>query len=197
MARARRGRRRAAARRRGRGAGEALARRWRGRAARRWQVGSGRVQAAGSQKAAAGLTTAQAVGSSEAARHLDRVRRRLRGPTASQGHLNSPTRPKNVRNVGGRRGRWASGFSVSPRRRRREGARRGGGARPDLTLCCSKSPSSFFSCVIKSRVSGVGARFGRGSRRGGSRCEARTSGALDARCQRRPPPQLMPRMPWA
>jgi hypothetical protein len=44
----------------------------------------------------------------------------------------------------------------------------GGGARPDLPLFTTKSPSSFLSRVIKSRVSGTGARVGRGERRGES-----------------------------
>ncbi len=57
----------------------------------------------------------------------------------------------------------------------------GGGARPDLALLTTFSPVFFFSCVIKSRVSVVGARVGRGARRGESRCEARTSGGLAAR----------------
>jgi hypothetical protein len=49
--------------------------------------------------------------------------------------------------------------------------------------------------VIESGVSGVGARVGRGARRGVSRCEARTSGGPGAHCQPSPPSQLMPRMP--
>jgi hypothetical protein len=72
-----------------------------------------------------------------------------------------------------------------------DGAGGGGGARPDLVLLTTFSPVFFFSCVIKSRVSGVGARVGRGVRRGVSRCEARTSGGLAARCQPSPRSQLM------
>jgi hypothetical protein len=49
--------------------------------------------------------------------------------------------------------------------------------------------------VIKSRVSVGGARVGRGARRGVSRCEARTSGALAARLLPCPPSQLMIGMP--
>jgi hypothetical protein len=45
----------------------------------------------------------------------------------------------------------------------------GGGARPDLTTLGSFSPVFFFSRVIKSKVSGVGARVGRGERRSESR----------------------------
>ena len=71
----------------------------------------------------------------------------------------------------------------------------GGGARPDLTILTTFSPVFFFSRVIKSSVSGVGARVGSGARRGESRCEARTSGALDARFLPSPPSQLMIGMP--
>ena len=67
----------------------------------------------------------------------------------------------------------------------------GGGTRPVLALLTTFSPVFFFSRVIKSRVSEVGARVGRGARRGESRCEARTSGALNARCQPSPASQLM------
>jgi hypothetical protein len=63
----------------------------------------------------------------------------------------------------------------------------GGGARPDLTILNSFSPVFFFYRVIKSRVSGVGAQVGGGACRGGSRCEARTSGALDAHLLPCPP----------
>ncbi len=66
-----------------------------------------------------------------------------------------------------------------------------GGARPDLTIFNSFSPVFFISRVIKSGVSVGGARVGRGARRGGSRCEARTSGALNARFPPCPRPQLM------
>jgi len=45
--------------------------------------------------------------------------------------------------------------------------------------------------LIETRVSGVGARVGRGARRGESRCEARTSGALNARLLPCPPSKLM------
>jgi len=71
----------------------------------------------------------------------------------------------------------------------------GGGARPDLTILNIFSPVFFFSRVIKSRVSVRGARVGRGARRGGSRCEARTSGALNVRLLPCPPSQLMIGMP--
>jgi hypothetical protein len=71
----------------------------------------------------------------------------------------------------------------------------GGGARPDLTILNSFPPVFFFSRVIKSKVSGVGVRVGRGGRRGVSRCEARTSGALDARFLPSPPSQLIIGMP--
>ena len=67
----------------------------------------------------------------------------------------------------------------------------GGGARPDLTLFTTFSPVFFFFRVIKSKVSVGGARVGRGARRGESRCEPRTSGALDARLLPSPPSQLM------
>jgi hypothetical protein len=81
------------------------------------------------------------------------------------------------------------------RRRRRRRAGGGGGARPDLTLFTTFSPVFFFPCVIKSKVSVGGARVGSGGRRGESRCEARISGALDARFLPCPPSQLMIRMP--
>jgi hypothetical protein len=71
----------------------------------------------------------------------------------------------------------------------------GGGTRPVLALLTTFSPVFFFSRVIKSRVSVGGARVGRGARRGVSRCEPRTSGALNARCQPCPPSQLMIGMP--
>jgi hypothetical protein len=71
----------------------------------------------------------------------------------------------------------------------------GGDARPDLNILNSFSPVFFFSRVIKSRVSVGGARVGRGARRGVSRCEARTSGALAARLLPCPPSQLMIGMP--
>ena len=49
------------------------------------------------------------------------------------------------------------------------GAGGGGDVRPDLTPLNIFSPVFFFSCVIKSGVSGVGARVGRGALRGVSR----------------------------
>jgi hypothetical protein len=69
-------------------------------------------------------------------------------------------------------------------------------ARPGLTILTTFSPVFFFSRVIKSRVSVRGARVGRGASRGVSRCEARTSGALNARFPALPSPsQLMIGMP--
>jgi hypothetical protein len=76
-----------------------------------------------------------------------------------------------------------------------DGAGGGGGARPDLVLLTTFSPVFFFSCVFKSRVSGVGARVGRGARRGVSQCKARTSGGPGARFQPFPRPQPVTRMP--
>ena len=48
-------------------------------------------------------------------------------------------------------------------------ARAVGAARGQISLFSTASPVFFFSRVIKSRVSGVGARVGRGERRGVSR----------------------------
>jgi hypothetical protein len=96
-------------------------------------------------------------------------------------------RPKSARQVG----RGQGGGRRREARAAAAAAGGGGGARPVLTLLCNKTHSFFFSRVIKSKVSVGGARVGRGARRGESRCEARTSGGLAARCQPCPPSQLM------